>query len=60
MNKHHRFDCRECGAGIAVDEDGCCTTCGADAEPRGPSPIMQRAFETWARIWLAERSGQKE
>ena len=30
-----RFDCSTCGHGIAVDEDGCCATCGADAEPRG-------------------------
>lgn len=26
-----RFDCAECGQGIAVDEDGCCRSCGADA-----------------------------
>lgn len=26
-----RCDCKECGEGIAVDEDGCCVTCGADA-----------------------------
>lgn len=23
-----RFDCDFCGAGVAVDEDGCCATCG--------------------------------
>jgi hypothetical protein len=27
----NRFDCRSCGQGIGVDEDGCCRTCGADA-----------------------------
>lgn len=27
----NRFDCAECGQGIAVDEDGCCRACGADA-----------------------------
>lgn len=26
-----RFDCIDCGVGIAVDEDGCCKTCGRDA-----------------------------
>jgi len=29
----NRFDCPECGPAIAVDEDGCCRTCGADAKP---------------------------
>lgn len=29
----NRFDCAECGRGIAVDEDGCCRSCGADATP---------------------------
>jgi hypothetical protein len=29
--KRNRFDCPTCGEGIAVDEDGCCRTCGADA-----------------------------
>src|SRR5271154_2132793 len=29
--KANRFDCKTCGKGIAVDEDGCCRTCGADA-----------------------------
>ena len=27
----NRFDCPTCGQGIAVDEDGCCRTCGHDA-----------------------------
>ncbi len=31
--RRHRFDCPECGKGIAVDEDGCCRTCGEDAQP---------------------------
>lgn len=26
----NRFDCEECGAGVKVDEDGCCVTCGRD------------------------------
>ena len=26
----NRFDCRECGQGVAADEDGCCATCGRD------------------------------
>ena len=25
--------CRFCGPGVAVDEDGCCAQCGADAKP---------------------------
>lgn len=29
--KPDRFDCPECGPCVGVDEDGCCTTCGADA-----------------------------
>jgi len=27
----NRFDCRTCGPEVAVDEDGCCRTCGRDA-----------------------------
>lgn len=26
------FSCRECGPFVAVDEDGCCITCGAEAK----------------------------
>lgn len=29
----NRFDCRQCGRGVAVDEDGCCRTCGGVARP---------------------------
>lgn len=29
--RKNRFDCTTCGQGIAVDEDGCCRSCGADA-----------------------------
>jgi hypothetical protein len=29
----NRFDCVECGPAIAVDEDGCCRSCGRDATP---------------------------
>ncbi len=28
----NRFDCSTCGPAIAVDEDGCCRTCGRDAK----------------------------
>jgi hypothetical protein len=31
--RRHRFDCPECGKGVAVDEDGCCRTCGHEATP---------------------------
>lgn len=27
------WNCPECGPHVAVDEDGCCSTCGADAVP---------------------------
>ena len=27
-----RFDCLECGHGVSVDEDGCCVSCGEDAQ----------------------------
>lgn len=27
----NRFDCVDCGPGIGIDEDGCCSTCGKDA-----------------------------
>lgn len=27
-----RFDCVDCGRGVAVDEDGCCVTCGHDTD----------------------------
>jgi hypothetical protein len=32
------FWCHECGARVAVDEDGCCRTCGRDTEVVGPYP----------------------
>lgn len=34
------FCCRECGDGVAADEDGCCTMCGRDCEikPYTPTP----------------------
>ncbi len=32
------FWCHECGARVAVDEDGCCTTCGRDTERVTPYP----------------------
>lgn len=37
----NRFDCLTCGQGIAVDEDGCCRTCGADATVVGPAPACE-------------------
>lgn len=43
-----RFDCETCGPGIAVDEDGCCLSCGADAsvvvrEPATCTPTKSEA-----------------
>ena len=36
------FRCPDCGPRIAVDEDGCCTMCGADAvaEAATPPPVI--------------------
>jgi hypothetical protein len=31
--KPNRFDCPTCGQGIAVDDEVCCRSCGADATP---------------------------
>ncbi len=28
----HRTDCPDCGEGVAIDEDGCCVTCGRDTD----------------------------
>jgi len=32
--------CPLCGCGVAVDEDGCCATCGADATGPGVDAIF--------------------
>jgi hypothetical protein len=46
--KPNRFDCGECQTqGVAVDEDGCCRTCGSDAkivvaEALAPAPLPYR------------------
>lgn len=37
-----RFDCAECGEGVSVDEERCCTQCGRDANVMpidAPTPI---------------------
>lgn len=34
--------CDECGFGVLIDEDGCCTTCGRDATPEPASFIVLR------------------
>lgn len=36
------FNCPECGPGVYVDEDGCCTTCGRDAPvtPVEPTEVL--------------------
>lgn len=45
--RSNRFDCPHCGRGIAVDEDGCCRTCGNDATVVSPSssPSSKRERE---------------
>lgn len=35
----NRYDCAECGKGIAVDEDECCRSCGEDAERVLETPV---------------------
>lgn len=53
-NSPSRFDCLECMMrGIAVDEDGCCKSCGHDAERIGlcktlhvPAPVRAEAAKT--------------
>jgi hypothetical protein len=38
--KANRFDCPTCGQGIAVDDEACCRSCGADATPIvGGTPV---------------------
>lgn len=34
------FRCPTCGPRVAVDEDGCCRTCGADAVAVSPYPPL--------------------
>jgi len=36
LDRHQEkaYWCKECSMWCKVDEDGCCTTCGADAEVR--------------------------
>ena len=70
-HRANRFDCKECGQGIAVDEDGCCRTCGADAVPvarvspqqsGGPLPLrpsQEEAVKSWAaddRLWTTQET----
>ena len=33
-NREQIFYCAECEVACSVDDDGCCTTCGKDAERR--------------------------
>jgi hypothetical protein len=30
------WSCPDCGPGVAIDEDGCCATCGEDAVEEKP------------------------
>ncbi len=45
MNKPNdpTFMCDTCGPFIAVDEDGCCVTCGVDAI------IVRRDYADWVK-----------
>lgn len=44
-SSRYRFDCQECGQGVAADEDGCCRMCGADAEMVTGQPAPPPAEE---------------
>lgn len=51
----YTFFCHDCGEGIAVDEDGCCKMCGADAEIKGlsiplPTPKDDEFIALRARV----------
>lgn len=39
-----RFDCLDCGAGVRADDDGCCTTCGADCV------VTQESWVIWCEL----------
>lgn len=59
----NRFDCANCGPRVAVDEYGCCRTCGKDAAVM-PSPARTEPQEPnkatiadhYGAGWLAGRS----
>ena len=34
-----RFSCKTCGKSVAIDEDGCCVTCGLLAEAIENEPV---------------------
>jgi hypothetical protein len=48
-------DCPTCGADVAVDEDGCCMTCGEDATHYGERAGSSEVEEEPAR-WLVQMS----
>ena len=45
MTKYIHTFCPQCGANIKVDEDGCCTMCGATATGRYIS-LLDDIFDT--------------
>lgn len=53
--------CPQCGPAVAVDEDGCCAICGADAMGPGAAAACRvlteveylRTWQTWARVYLS-------
>lgn len=51
MAEHSCSWCPSCGPDVAIDEDGCCAMCGADAVGEGADyagsllQIVQRAFQ---------------
>ena len=49
--------CPECGTGVPIDEDGCCTMCGAGAVGPGADQALRlldavEGVEEWMVEWL--------
>lgn len=55
MNHYH---CPQCGEHVAADEDGCCTTCGADCLVE-PCRARARVVKVPAcRIWKTSKKAK--
>lgn len=56
----NRFDCAECGRGVAADEDHCCVTCGADCDAYEDGALVSGpTFSAALRTEAAERKAEK-
>ena len=47
--------CPECGPRVAVDEDGCCVSCGAVAMGRGVDTVFAKLAKAGAEIQAVKR-----